>query len=105
MAKRRGRQKESLLKKAIIDYLHLKGYLAYPIFNSGLYISKHSRGIADLWVGKGGQMTWVEVKVDKGKQSENQIHFQQAVEKEGFRYEVVYSLDDVMKLIEELKEV
>lgn len=106
MAKKRGRQKESLLKKAIKDYLHLHGFCVYGIVNSGFYIAKNDRGIADLWLGIKGQTIWIELKVDKGKQSENQIRFQQAVEKEGFRYEIVRSLDDVVKLLEELtKEV
>lgn len=42
---------------------------------------------------------FIEFKYEKGKQNENQIAFQKAVEKEGYRYEVVTDFDQFQNLI------
>lgn len=42
---------------------------------------------------------FIEFKYGKGKQNENQIAFQKAVESEGYRYEVVTSFDQFQNLI------
>lgn len=39
----------------------------------------------------------IEMKTDKGKQSDSQKQWQQAIEKDGYRYVVVRSLDEFMK--------
>lgn len=43
---------------------------------------------------------FIEFKYGKGKQNENQIAFQKAVEKEGYRYEVVTDFNQFKNLIE-----
>ena len=44
-------------------------------------------------------VVYVEVKKPKGKQSENQIKFQKRCDVVGFDYHVVYSVEDVERLI------
>jgi hypothetical protein len=41
----------------------------------------------------------IEVKTAKGKQSANQKAWQIEVEKHGYRYEIVHSIDEFMELI------
>lgn len=43
---------------------------------------------------------FIEFKFGKGKQNENQIAFQQAVESKGYKYEVVSDFDSFKNLIE-----
>jgi hypothetical protein len=47
----------------------------------------------------GGQYVGIEVKAPKGKQSEHQKEFQEALEAAGGRYVLAYSLDDVIQTI------
>ena len=57
-------------------------------------------GVADLIVCRPcGELVFVEVKDDKGKQSPKQIDFQQRVTKLGFRYLLVRSLEDFITQI------
>ena len=44
-------------------------------------------------------VVYVEVKKPKGRQSENQIKFQKRCDIVGFDYHVVYSVEDVERLI------
>jgi hypothetical protein len=44
---------------------------------------------------------FIEFKTDKGKQNENQLAFQKAVEAQGYAYVVIRSLDAFKELIEE----
>lgn len=46
-----------------------------------------------------GKLMFVELKIDKGKQSENQIEFEQRVKKLGFEYHIVRSLQEFKKII------
>lgn len=60
-------------------------------------------GTADMLLAKSNYQThglFIEFKYGKGKQNENQIAFQKAVEKEGYRYEVVTDFDQFKNLIE-----
>jgi VRR-NUC domain len=43
------------------------------------------------------RVVWIEVKAPKGRQSDSQKEFQQAVEYEGHKYILAYSLEDVIK--------
>ena len=51
-------------------------------------------GVSDLIVVMQGRVMFVEVKDDTGKQSENQIQFQNDVKALGFEYYLVRSLED-----------
>lgn len=69
-------------------------------------------GVADMFLavtsidGKGSIITeikhglFIEFKFGKGKQSETQLAFQAAVEKQGYKYEVVSDFDSFKNLIE-----
>lgn len=58
-------------------------------------------GVSDLICINNGKVFFVEVKDDKGKQSEKQKIFQEKVESQGFRYILVRSLEDFTKCINE----
>lgn len=63
--------------------------LAVPKFESDEYqneIIKHA--------------LFIEFKADKGKQNENQIAFQKAVENQGYKYIVIRSFDEFKEMIE-----
>lgn len=57
-------------------------------------------GVADLQIISYNKIIFVEVKIEGGKQSENQKAFQEAVEQLGFQYSIIYSVDDVIKLLD-----
>ena len=44
--------------------------------------------------------TWLEIKAEKGKQSELQRSFQQQVEREGHRYLIVRDLQELIDALE-----
>jgi hypothetical protein len=44
---------------------------------------------------------FIEFKADKGKQNENQLAFQKAVESQGYAYVVIRSFDEFKELIED----
>jgi hypothetical protein len=46
-----------------------------------------------------GKLMFVELKINKGKQSDAQIDFQQRVENLGFEYHIVKSLEEFKKII------
>ena len=54
----------------------------------GLYIARHDfHGL------------FIELKTAKGRQTENQVFFQAMLEEQGYRYEVVRSLEEFRNLI------
>ena len=56
-------------------------------------------GVSDLIVVLRGKVIFVEVKNDKGKQSEKQILFQKQVENLGFEYHLVRNLKSFQEII------
>ena len=59
------------------------------------------RGVADLViVGTNGRVLFVEMKAGKNKQDDNQILFQQKVEKLGHKYIVCRSLEQFKKEVD-----
>ena len=56
-------------------------------------------GVSDLIVVLKGKVIFVEVKNDKGKQSEKQILFQKQVENLGFEYHLVRNLKSFQEII------
>lgn len=66
-----------------------------------LALPKETRGVDDhgSWCSLTAIVPiWLEVKTDKGKQSEIQKSFQAQVEAEGHRYAIVRSIEDVEAL-------
>ena len=105
--------KESDIQKQILDYLLIlenMGKLYYSRFNTvGIYDPKYKgyrkpsihnkSGIPDIMVIKDRQVIFLEVKSDKGKQSEAQHDFHEVCRSEGILYYVVRSLDEVINII------
>jgi hypothetical protein len=61
---------------------------------TGLYA-----GVSDLIAIHFGQVIFIEVKNDTGKQSEKQKDFQKLIEAQGFKYFLVRSLDEFKLLL------
>jgi hypothetical protein len=64
---------------------------------TGLYA-----GVSDLIMIHFGQVYFIELKTDTGKQSEKQKDFQTIVENQGFKYYLIRSLKDFQKIIIEM---
>jgi len=122
-------QPEKLIENAIIQFLQAKKYLVLKHQRMGVYdgerkiyrldrnpLHRDSEGMADLQVlircdgcgcihsaGDHTACIFLEVKTKTGRQSPAQISFQKKVEAAGCIYRAVRSIDDVAKLLEELK--
>jgi hypothetical protein len=96
---------EGQILKAVLDYLAARHILAFRMNTGSL---KDSRGIpvrfgtpgmADVLafpqVNGYPDICWIECKAAKGKQSPLQRSFQEQVEKEGHRYVVARSIEDL----------
>jgi hypothetical protein len=60
-------------------------------------------GVADLFLMKANQKyngLWVEVKTDKGKQSESQKEFERKALREGYKYVICKSIDQFVNEVE-----
>ena len=97
--------KEAQIQQAILDYLTIKGVLAFRM-NTGAFkvdnrfIRCGSPGMADIlaFVPTGDPL-WIEVKSDTGKQSTIQKWFQEMVESHGHTYIVARSIEDVQDIL------
>lgn len=56
-------------------------------------------GVSDLIVLLNGKILFIECKDQHGKQRDSQINFQKRIEKLGFEYHIVRSLEDFKKII------
>ena len=101
--------KEREIQKQILDYLHLKGYLAFKHRNVGIYKKSTNRyiplafgekGIADI-VGctHNGIFFAIEVKMPKKKPSLEQKEFLEKVHQQNGISILAHSLDDVVDLL------
>lgn len=100
--------KESDLQKQILDYLRLKGYLAFKHHSTGFTVRSGKvmafkyghKGIADI-IGttKNGIFFAIEVKMPKKKLSPDQEKFLEKVNKSNGIAIVAYSLDDVSEIL------
>ena len=87
---------ETAIKKSIKDYLRLSGWFVFSIMQGlGSYA-----GIADFFAIKNGWGIWIEVKSEKGTQSEYQIKFEKDIKEHGGRYILVRSVDELNEYIE-----
>src|SRR4051812_48156464 len=96
---------ESEIQSAILDYLSARGHLAIRLNNQPIYdpkrklfraLPKHTpAGLADIVVVDNGYAIFLEVKRPRGKQSDDQIHFQRRVFRADGQYHVVHSIDEV----------
>lgn len=84
---------ESDIQKQIKEYLQLNGWFVVKIHQSlGSY-----KGIADLYAIKGGKSVWIEVKTQKGHQSDYQKQFQKDIEAHGGIYIIAKCVEDITK--------
>jgi len=87
---------EDDIKNQVKDYLDLKGYFHFPLL-AGMGSSK---GIPDRIAIKNGRVYFIECKKPiGGKQSNDQIKFQQNIEKEKGKYILVKSLEDIIEAL------
>lgn len=56
-------------------------------------------GVSDLIIIQPNRVLFVELKIDKGKQSDNQKEFEQIVTNLGFEYHLVRSLEQFQEII------
>lgn len=102
---------EDVIQAQIFEYYHNKfctklNYVPHVIFsvpNGGLRNKREAAkfkatgliaGVSDLIILKPVETIFIEVKTEKGKQSDVQKIFEQKVNALGFRYVIVRSLDD-----------
>jgi len=102
---------ESVIQKNVIKYFCLKRCFVMRI-NSGSMISEKryfrayfieslngiSKGCSDLLISKNGIFVFVEMKTDKGKQSESQKIFEAHCKSRNVNYEICRSIDDAEKI-------
>jgi len=109
------RQKESRIKKAILDYLNFKGWLCVPQRSVGIwkkkngsYIPLRQKGVADIICiapfRDFGLPVAIEVKTEEGKLTDNQKEFLKRWQEKGGIATVARSVDDVI-ILEKKMEV
>src|SRR3990172_7587904 len=97
--------KETNLQFTVCEYLKLKGHFFWrtnttpifnPVRNSFRRMPKYARsGVPDIILVKAGQFIGLEIKNEKGRQSESQLQFQLDLEKAGGKYHVIRSLQEL----------
>jgi len=89
---------EKVIELSVRERLTKTGWFCFKISQPSVH-SRNIKGIADLFAVKHGQSVWIEIKTNSGKQSENQIKFQENVESHGGKYIVVRSVDELKELL------
>lgn len=106
---------ESQVQSQIIDYLTVrenKEELFFqrtnntPVFDPvgkrfRAMAKGQKKGFPDLLIFKGGATIAIEVKTKTGRQSKEQKEVQEKLEKQGIRYCIVRSFDDIIRILEE----
>lgn len=110
--------RERDIQEAILDYLQARRIFAFRTNTGAAMLPGRNgkrqlvrfgfRGVADIIgivpgedsVGTYGQFLAIEVKGPKGKQTEDQKAFEEAVKKNGGIYCLARSVDDVRKALE-----
>lgn len=104
-------EKENDIQNTICEYLKLKNHFFWrqntsPTMQFGngsatfRRMGKYAlKGVPDIFVVHNGKVYLIEVKRPKGKLSEHQLEFQRRCAEENVPYYVVYSVDDVMKIL------
>lgn len=102
-------QKESQLQSACVRWFRYQypQNLIFAVPNGGSRNLLEARnlktqgvlaGVSDLIVIAPQKVIFIEMKIDKGRQNENQKTFQQKVEKLGFEYVVCRSIEEFMNI-------
>lgn len=111
------KQDEHLLQVAICQWLnYTQNFPYFAIPNGGLRhrlvaiklkLEGAKAGVADMfWMVSNNNWKglFVEVKIDKGKQSQSQKDFEAVAIKHGYYYAVVRSIDDCISLINRFRK-
>lgn len=110
---------ESQIETSICHYLRIKGYFFWKQPQAGYFAGKQKdghwigsfrrhvnpycrRGVPDLILVKNGQFIGLEVKTPTNRQTLEQVDFQYDLEKNGGKYFVVRSIEDVEKVLQEI---
>ncbi len=105
--------KESDIQRSIIDYLEIQeaiGRLFFQRINNTPIWDKNrfralpkgtKKGFPDILIIKNCKCIGIEVKTEKGRQSEHQKDQQERFIKNGAEYFVVRSLEDLIKILED----
>ena len=108
---------ECIIQKQICQWLQLNRYFYFSIpnelggANAAIRTARYKTlglrsGSPDLCVAlPNGLIYFLEVKNEKGKQSDSQIHFESELKKRDHYYFVVRSLDEVIKILNGVKPV
>jgi hypothetical protein len=84
---------ESVIQSKIINEAKKNGYLVLKVVKCNM------NGYPDITLFKDNKTIFVEVKNEKGIQSEIQKYVQKQLESKGFQYFLVRSLDEFKKMI------
>lgn len=101
---------ESLIQQAIHEYLTVKHIFHFSVPN-GMLLGGHNNfalmqmlkreglmnGVSDLIIVTKEKILFVEIKTEKGKQSDTQVEFQKNIESLGYTYLIWRSIDDCIK--------
>ncbi len=89
-------QNETIIRKSIMDELRRAGWFVIYFLQMGF---GQYKGISDLICMRDGQVVFIEVKTQEGKQSPEQVQFQKDCEKHGVTYILARSVYDVKALL------
>ena len=90
---------ENDIKNQVKDYLDIKGYFHFPLTaGMGSY-----PGLPDRIAIKNGRVLFIEVKCPGGKQSVNQMAFQNDIWVKGGQYILVKCVEDLIKAINKIE--
>ena len=103
--------KEREIQRAVLEYLRLRKFFCWKnntvgIYkkDTGKYIPSQSVGAPDIFLVIKGQIYGLEIKSEKGKQSESQKRWQLLFEAAGGKYFIVNSLSELLKIISKYEE-
>ena len=108
---KRPKEKESDIQRAILDWLAWNKIFHYRNNSGamgGVYKGKKwflrfgASGSPDIICVIKGQFLGIEVKAPKGRQGEDQKEFQRKLELAGGKYILAFSLDDVIRVANNL---
>ena len=105
-----GRNDEALIQVKIVKYLQSRGIYFFSVPNEAAAENKIRQmqlvsmglrsGVSDLiMLYPKRSLTFLEVKTQKGKQSDKQKKFESRVCEHGFKYYVVRSVEDVAEIL------
>lgn len=103
------KETEAQIQRAILDYLAYRNVFHWRA-NTGAgyfrnkgggerFVRFGEKGMADIFCVVGGQVYGLEIKRSNGKQSAEQVEWQERFEKAGGVYILARSIDDVSKYL------